>query len=207
MKKIYLKKWVEVVIVFIQVILFMILGSECDDLKIFIVSKLIALIIFVINMETIKISLNKPIYNYTGINIDWNKSSEYDGVLTLVSSDSVAKTISAGDYIVLSRSVTDERYNSDYKINGGLKTYTVVAQQRLMVLSAETTSANTIEISVMPPQNETAFVNEFYHQTGETGFNVARCDSEHHLFYQDIDFAISQFIKINPNIKIITSIV
>ena len=49
MKKTYLKKWVEVVIVFIQVILFMILGSECDDLKIFIVSKLIALIIFVIN--------------------------------------------------------------------------------------------------------------------------------------------------------------
>lgn len=49
MKKIYLKRWVEVVIVSIQFILFMILGSECDDLKIFIVSKIIALIIFVIN--------------------------------------------------------------------------------------------------------------------------------------------------------------
>lgn len=51
MKKIYLKKWVEVVIVFIQVILFMILAGDCDDLKIFIVSKIIALIIFVINSK------------------------------------------------------------------------------------------------------------------------------------------------------------
>lgn len=51
MKKIYLKKWVEVVIIFIQAILFMILGSDCNDLKIFIVSKIIVLIIFVINSK------------------------------------------------------------------------------------------------------------------------------------------------------------
>ncbi len=51
MKKIYLKKWVEVAIIFIQVILFMILAGDCDDLKIFIVSKIIALIIFVINSK------------------------------------------------------------------------------------------------------------------------------------------------------------
>lgn len=49
MKKIYLKKWVEVVIIFIQVILFMILGSECEDLKVFIISKLVALTLFIIN--------------------------------------------------------------------------------------------------------------------------------------------------------------
>lgn len=51
MKKRYLKKWVEVVIIFIQVILFMILSSDCDDLKIFSVSKIIVLIIFVINSK------------------------------------------------------------------------------------------------------------------------------------------------------------
>lgn len=51
MKKRYLKKWVEVVIIFIQVILFIILGSDCDDLKIFSVSKIIVLIIFVINSK------------------------------------------------------------------------------------------------------------------------------------------------------------
>lgn len=49
MKRIVLKKWVEVVIIFIQVIAFMILGSESDDLKVFIISKLIALLIFGIN--------------------------------------------------------------------------------------------------------------------------------------------------------------
>lgn len=49
MKRVVLKKWVEVVIIFMQVILFMILGSESDDLKIFIISKLIALILFSIN--------------------------------------------------------------------------------------------------------------------------------------------------------------
>ena len=49
MKKIYLKNWVEVVIIIIQFILFMILGSECDDLKIFITSKIIALCLFLIN--------------------------------------------------------------------------------------------------------------------------------------------------------------
>lgn len=49
MKRIVLKRWVEVVIIFMQVILIMILGSESDDLKVFVISKLIALIIFVIN--------------------------------------------------------------------------------------------------------------------------------------------------------------
>lgn len=48
-RKLYLKKWVEVAIIFIQVILFMIVGSECDDLKIFIVSKIIVLVIFFVN--------------------------------------------------------------------------------------------------------------------------------------------------------------
>ena len=48
-RKLYLKKWVEVAIIFIQAILFMTLAGECDDLKIFIVSKIIALVIFLIN--------------------------------------------------------------------------------------------------------------------------------------------------------------
>ena len=48
-RNLYLKKWVEVAIIFIQVVLFMIVGSDCDDLKIFIVSKIIALIIFFVN--------------------------------------------------------------------------------------------------------------------------------------------------------------
>ena len=60
MKRIVLKKWVEVVIIFIQVISFMILGSESDDLKVFIISKLIALIKY----EKIKINNINSIYGY-----------------------------------------------------------------------------------------------------------------------------------------------
>lgn len=45
----YLKRWVEVVIIFMQVILFMVLGGECEDLKVFIISKLVALSLFIIN--------------------------------------------------------------------------------------------------------------------------------------------------------------
>lgn len=45
----YLKRWVEVVIICIQVILFMVLGGECEDLKVFIISKFIALTLFIIN--------------------------------------------------------------------------------------------------------------------------------------------------------------
>lgn len=45
----YLKRWVEVVIIFIQVMLFMVLGGECEDLKVFIISKLVALTLFIIN--------------------------------------------------------------------------------------------------------------------------------------------------------------
>lgn len=54
MKKIYLKKWVEVVIVFIQVILFMTLAGDCDNITTFIVSKLIILILIYVNHIIIK---------------------------------------------------------------------------------------------------------------------------------------------------------
>lgn len=45
----YLKKWVEVIIIVIQILLFIILASECDNMKIFILSKLIVLPIFLFN--------------------------------------------------------------------------------------------------------------------------------------------------------------
>ena len=54
MKKIYLKKWVEVVIVFIQVILFMTLAGDCDNITTFIISKLIILILIYVNHIIIK---------------------------------------------------------------------------------------------------------------------------------------------------------
>ena len=48
MKKVYLKRWVEVVLIIIQFLLVMIMAGDCDNLKVFIISKVIALFIFVI---------------------------------------------------------------------------------------------------------------------------------------------------------------
>lgn len=49
MKKRYLKTWVEYSIICIQFLLFLILCSECNNFKIFVISKIIALTIFYIN--------------------------------------------------------------------------------------------------------------------------------------------------------------
>lgn len=49
MKKRYLKRWVEYLIITIQFLLFMLLGSETEDLKLFIISKIIFLILFLID--------------------------------------------------------------------------------------------------------------------------------------------------------------
>lgn len=49
MKKRYLKKWVENSIICIQFLLFLILCAECDNFIIFIISKIIALLIFYMN--------------------------------------------------------------------------------------------------------------------------------------------------------------
>ena len=53
-RKEYLKKWVEVGIIFIQVILFMTLAGDCDNITTFIISKLIILILIYINHIIIK---------------------------------------------------------------------------------------------------------------------------------------------------------
>lgn len=49
MKKVYFKKWVDVVLVFIQMMLIMLLGSEVDNTFIFVVSKIIFLALFILN--------------------------------------------------------------------------------------------------------------------------------------------------------------
>lgn len=49
MKKIYLKKWVEYILLTIQFMLILIIGGESDNLSIFTISKLIALTILFLN--------------------------------------------------------------------------------------------------------------------------------------------------------------
>lgn len=54
MKKRYLKKWVEYNIIFIQCILIILLSAETENLKVFIISKIIILLIFYINYLILK---------------------------------------------------------------------------------------------------------------------------------------------------------
>ena len=49
MKKIYLKKWVEYILLTIQFMLILIIGGESDNLSIFTISKLIALTLLFLN--------------------------------------------------------------------------------------------------------------------------------------------------------------
>lgn len=49
MKKRYLKKWVEYILLTIQFMLILIIGGESDNLTVFIISKLIALILLFLN--------------------------------------------------------------------------------------------------------------------------------------------------------------
>lgn len=54
MKRFYLKKWIENLIVVIQFILFVFMISESEDLKIFILLKIICIIFFYINHLILK---------------------------------------------------------------------------------------------------------------------------------------------------------
>lgn len=54
MKRFYLKKWIENLIVVIQIILFVFMISESEDLKIFILLKIICIILFYINHLILK---------------------------------------------------------------------------------------------------------------------------------------------------------
>ena len=49
MKKVYFRKWVDVVLGIIQTILLILLGSEVDNTFIFVISKLIFMILFILN--------------------------------------------------------------------------------------------------------------------------------------------------------------
>ena len=49
MKKRYLKKWVEYILLTIQFMLILIIGGESENLSVFIISKLIALVLLFLN--------------------------------------------------------------------------------------------------------------------------------------------------------------
>ena len=49
MKRLYFRKWVDVVLVIIETMLLLLLGSEIDNTFIFVISKLIFMVLFILN--------------------------------------------------------------------------------------------------------------------------------------------------------------
>lgn len=54
MKRIYLRQWLTNLIVMIQMLLFIILGSDCESTSLFIISKIVILLIMYMNHLIIK---------------------------------------------------------------------------------------------------------------------------------------------------------
>lgn len=54
MKRIYLRKWLTNLIVMIQMLLFIMLGSDCESTSLFIISKIVILLIMYMNHLIIK---------------------------------------------------------------------------------------------------------------------------------------------------------
>ena len=54
MKRIYLKKWITNLILMIQMLLFIMLGSDCESTTLFITSKIVILLIIYMNHLIIK---------------------------------------------------------------------------------------------------------------------------------------------------------
>lgn len=49
MKRLYFRKWVDVVLGLVEVMLLLLLGSEVDNTFIFVISKLIFMVLFILN--------------------------------------------------------------------------------------------------------------------------------------------------------------
>lgn len=144
-------------------------------------------------METIKISLAKPIQALSPLNIKWSECVESGNVLTLVLRNMGTKSLSVGDTILFRRSGTIEeeyQYGSD-----GMPTSTnwnmdIIVEQEVKVISV--IDDNTFEIEA-PRKAALLCTACTYNDTLRKW--VINGDVEHTIFYQDVEIASSNPIK------------
>ena len=74
MKRIYLKKWITNLILMMQMLLFIMLGSDCESTCLFITSKIVILLIMYMNHLIIK--------KYTRLYEEGERANETDNVRT-----------------------------------------------------------------------------------------------------------------------------
>lgn len=138
-------------------------------------------------METVKISLAKPIQALSPLNIKWSECVESGNVLTLVLRNMGTKSLSVGDTILFRRSGTIEeeyQYGSD-----GMPTSTnwnmdIIVEQEVKVISV--IDDNTFEIEA-PRKAALLCTACTYNDTLRKW--AINGDVEHTIFYQDVKMA------------------
>ena len=141
-------------------------------------------------METIKISLAKPIYSLSSLDINWGECEEKDGVLKLVLNNAGAVSIFPDDTILFRRSGTIE---SQYGFGtDGVGTVPIKDRIKEIIVEQEVRviSANDKEFTVEAPKKSTVLCKSSKPVTiGLNTYYAISVESAHTIFYQDVEMA------------------
>ena len=147
-------------------------------------------------METIKISLAKPIYSLSSLDINWGECEEKDGVLKLVLNNAGAVSIFPDDTILFRRSGTIE---SQYGFGtDGVGTVPIKDRIKEIIVEQEVRviSANDKEFTVEAPKKSIVLCKSCKPVTiGLNTYYAISVESAHTIFYQDVEMAQE---KANP---------
>ena len=141
-------------------------------------------------METIKISLAKPIYSLSSLDINWGECEEKDGVLKLVLNNAGAVSIFPDDTILFRRSGTIE---SQYRFGiDGIGTVPIKDRIKEIIVEQEVRviSANDKEFTVEAPKKSIVLCKSCKPVTiGLNTYYAISVESAHTIFYQDVEMA------------------
>ena len=147
-------------------------------------------------METIKISLAKPMYSLSDLDINWGECEEKDGVLKLVLNNAGAVSIFPDDTILFRRSGTIE---SQYRFGAdGVGTVPIKDRVKEIIVEQEVRviSANDKEFTVEAPKKSIVLCKSCKPVTiGLNTYYAISVESAHTIFYQDVEMAQE---KANP---------
>ena len=147
-------------------------------------------------METIKISLAKPIYSLSSLDINWGECEEKDGVLKLVLNNAGAVSIFPDDPILFRRSGTIE---SQYGFGtDGVGTVPIKDRIKEIIVEQEVRviSANDKEFTVEAPKKSIVLCKSCKPvKIGLNTYYAISVESAHTIFYQDVEMAQE---KANP---------
>ena len=147
-------------------------------------------------METIKISLAKPIYSLSSLDINWGECEEKDGVLKLVLNNAGAVSIFPDDTILFRRSGTIE---SQYGFGtDGVGTVPIKDRIKEIIVEQEVRviSANDKEFTVEAPKKSIVLCKSCKPvKIGLNTYYAISVESAHTIFYQDVEMAQE---KANP---------